>query len=62
MRKMIVFLLIVGIIFGMITATENMSEESSLSSAESSYDIVEGGDNPTPCGGGGGGAGGGAPG
>ena len=63
MKKIIVFLLIAGIVLGMIIATERICEESSSSSMESLCDIVEDiGDNPTPYGGGGGGGGGGAPG
>ena len=63
MRKLVVFLLIAGIVLGMMAVAESISEESSLSSTDSLYDIVEeGGNNPTPCGGEGGGAGGGAPG
>ena len=63
MRKLVVLLLIAGIVLGMMAVAESMSGESSLSSTDSLYDIIqEEGENPTPCGGGGGGAGGGAPG
>jgi len=59
MRKLLAILLMTGIFLGMMAVVGELCEESSFSSLDPLYDIVEEeGDNPTPCGGEGGGGGG----